>query len=226
MQAAVETVTVWVKTQRFHMLLLVLVAFITLAPMYSRQAAGSIIPETLISLVLLAAIGCLRFRKRGIVTTRWFGAFTLVSGWIPVFFPSPVTTTAVAVFRIGFFLIVTVALIYQVAVSKKVHLPLIVGAIDGYLLLGIVGGVAFAVLDVLFPGSISHPTGVPARPDYVYFAFITMLTIGYGDVLPLSIPARTIAIFLAVGGQMYIAILVAIIVGKYIAASQVEQAGS
>jgi voltage-gated potassium channel Kch len=141
-----------------------------------------------------------------------------------VFLPSQVLSGAVALFRIGFLLIVTVALIYQVGVSKKVSLPVIVGAIDGYLLLGVVGGVAFAILDLLQPGALLQSSGTLARVDYVYFSFITMLTIGYGDIVPVSISARTVAMFLAVGGQMYIAILVAVLVGKFITEAQAEQA--
>lgn len=214
----------WVRTNRFHVLFVLLVCSLIVGPHFPASLAGSIANDTLFSAVLLAAIGCLQFRKRGIVTTRWFGLFTLISGWIPVFLPSYVLSAAVALFRIGFLLIVTIALIYQVGVSKKVSLPVIVGAIDGYLLLGVVGGVAFAILDLLQPGSLQQSSGPLARADYVYFSFITMLTIGYGDIVPVSIFVRTVAMFLAVGGQMYIAILVAVLVGKFIAAAQAEQA--
>lgn len=214
----------WIRTNRFHVLFVALVCSIAIGPHFPGTLAASIVNDTLISVVLLAAIGCLQFRKRGIVTTRWFGLFTLISGWIPMFLPSDFLSAAVALFRIGFLLVVTAALIYQVGVSRKVSLPVIIGAIDGYLLLGMVGGVAFAILDLLHPGSLHQSSGNLARPDYVYFSFITMLTIGYGDIVPVSIAARTVAMFLAIGGQMYIAILVATLVGKFIAAAQAEQA--
>jgi hypothetical protein len=61
--------------------------------------------------------------------------------------------------------------------------------------------------------------------DFVYFAFITMLTIGYGDVLPAGTTAQTLAVFLGVAGQLYIAILVSMLVGKFLASNQGRPAG-
>ena len=121
-----HSVSEWVRTNRFQVLFVVLVCSLTVGPHFPDSVAGSIANDTLFSAVLLAAIGCLQFRKRGIVTTRWFGLFTLISGWSPVFLPSHVLSAAVALFRIGFLLIVTAALVYQVGVSKKVSLPVIV----------------------------------------------------------------------------------------------------
>lgn len=209
-----------VKANRFLILLIFLVLLIVIGPQLALGTGDRVVQATLVSLVLLGAIDCLQFRKRGMLTTRWFGIFTLVSGWIPVFSAHPVLVAGVTAFRIGFFLMVTGVLIYQIARSTKVTLPLIIGAIDGYLMLGIVGAGAFGIVEGLIPGSIHFPAGMDTTTDFVYFAFITMLTIGYGDVQPVGTSAQTIAIFLGIAGQFYIAILVSMLVGKFLASSQ------
>jgi hypothetical protein len=146
--------------------------------------------------------------------------FTLLTGWLPFFLTNPIVTIGVAGFRIGFLLAVTGALIYQVAISTRVSLPVIIGAIDGYLLLGIVGAVAFTIVENLVPGSIRTAAPTGSQPEFMYFSFITMLTVGYGEILPVSPMAQTIAVFLAASGQLYVAILIAILVGKFLSAGQ------
>ncbi len=71
------------------------------------------------------------------------------------------------------------------------------------------------------PASFSLPAGVADRPvhllhaDMTYFSLVTLATVGYGDVLPVTSTARMLAMFQAVTGQFYIAVVVAIFVGAY-----------
>src|SRR6202011_2827533 len=101
--------------------------------------------------------------------------------------------------------------------SDKIFAPICV-----YLLLGFVWSYAYALLDDMQPGSIadSPETG---RTDDVgrimqlrYFSFAPLTTLGYGDILPRSSTARTMATLEAVMGQIYLAVLVARLVGLHI----------
>jgi uncharacterized membrane protein len=61
---------------------------------------------------------------------------------------------------------------------------------------------------------------VPQFNDYLYFSFVTLSTLGYGDVTPVSHLARSMAILIAVTGQLYMTILIAMLVGKFLARSE------
>jgi hypothetical protein len=95
------------------------------------------------------------------------------------------------------------------------------GAICGYLLLGMAWGVLYSMVDTAWPGSFEvgsrlaeQVQGNPSRiPVFTYYSFITLTTVGYGDVTPLSAPARTCAWLEALTGQFYLAVLVAGLVG-------------
>ncbi len=52
--------------------------------------------------------------------------------------------------------------------------------------------------------------------EALYFSFVTMTTLGYGEILPLSMQARAVTIILSILGPMYVAILIAMMVGKYV----------
>ncbi len=97
----------------------------------------------------------------------------------------------------------------------------IFGAICAYLLLGMAWGSLYSVIEVMQPGSFQATgkmadalTSAEARgPVLVYYSFVTMTTVGYGDITPVSPPARTLAWLEAMTGQFYIAVLVAGLVG-------------
>jgi len=88
--------------------------------------------------------------------------------------------------------------------------------------MGIIGGnLAFLLYDFypnafIFPERIAQPTFT----DFLYFSFITMATVGYGDITPAIAQTETFAYLLAVTGQLYVAIIIAMLVGKYLVARQ------
>jgi len=77
----------------------------------------------------------------------------------------------------------------------------------------------YVVLEGISPGSFS---GLSETTDLLYFSFVTLTTVGYGDVSPLSILAKRLAIFEAAMGGIYMAIIIAMIVGRYMSL-QAEQ---
>jgi voltage-gated potassium channel len=65
---------------------------------------------------------------------------------------------------------------------------------------------------ILLPGQ-----GSPEFSDYLYLAFITLTTVGYGDVTAVSHLTRSVAILIGLSGQLYMTILIAMLVGKFLA---------
>jgi hypothetical protein len=94
-------------------------------------------------------------------------------------------------------------------------------ALSLYLLFGLIFALVFAVIEELLPGSFHfaapRPADFVARPlsDMVYFSFVTLATLGYGDIVPLSGSARGLAVLEAVIGQMYLVVVVARLVSLY-----------
>ena len=116
----------------------------------------------------------------------------------------------------------SVSILANVLRAGKITADKIYGAICVYLLVGYAWAFGYAIIDELQPGSFSGP--VTTDPvDYItrvtqmrYFSFITLTTVGYGDIVPQSPVARTFATLEAVVGQIYLAVLVARLVGLHI----------
>ena len=123
----------------------------------------------------------------------------------------------------GFVLITIWCTTTQIAIDHEISANRVVGAISLYLLLGLLWAVTYAIVEMLSPGSFagfSEPLSQGWSSEWLYFSFVTMTTLGYGDLTPVSASARTLAYMQAVFGQFYIAILVAGLVAAYISDRQ------
>lgn len=129
-----------------------------------------------------------------------------------------------AILAVMGFLFVTITFtLRQVVVGTEINANRLVGAICVYLMLGVIWALAYSLVELAAPGSFG---GVAAGQDagwdseWLYFSFVTLTTLGYGDILPLSALARALAYMEAVTGQFYVAILVAGLVSAYISDRQ------
>lgn len=105
----------------------------------------------------------------------------------------------------------------RVVFATSVSLDRLLGAICVYMLFGIVWATAYAILFLLMPDSFAMKSGGTAMlSEWLYYSFVTMTTLGYGDIVPVAATARALAYSQSIVGQFYIAILVAGLVSAYI----------
>jgi hypothetical protein len=129
-------------------------------------------------------------------------------------------------FAAGFFAFALYGILRAILV-KQASSDALFGAVCGYILLGIIWSVLYAAVEIAFPGSFNVPsangggseTGRLEPGVLSYYSFITLATVGYGDVTPATPLVRTLAWMEAVAGQFYLAILVAGLVGFKISQS-------
>jgi hypothetical protein len=95
--------------------------------------------------------------------------------------------------------------------AGRVDAERILAALDAYLLAALLFGVAYWALDRLPPGSFAGAVGADGLDvrEAIYLSFVTIASLGYGDLVPRSEGARSLAVAQVVGGQMYLAVLVA-----------------
>ena len=99
--------------------------------------------------------------------------------------------------------------------APKVNVQVIVGAMSGFMVLGLIGGTMFEILEFTYPGSFVLDNFQGAY-DYYYYSFITLVTVGFGDVLPNTAAAKSLTIILSLFGQFYMTIGIALFVGKHL----------
>jgi amino acid transporter len=119
-----------------------------------------------------------------------------------------------------FFTFMVVLVLNYLVKEREITADVIAGAICGYLLIGLMWANFFSVLEILQPGSFSVPTGASAESShFTYYSYVTLTTLGFGDITPLTDQARSLSALEAIVGPIYLAILVARLVGMSISQS-------
>jgi len=105
---------------------------------------------------------------------------------------------------------VTAVILWKVLSSSKVTVETLYGAACAYLFIGIVWGMAYSLIDQIWPGSFRYTYDAGKRmawPDYSFFSVVTLTTIGYGDVVPLG-RVKALVMMEGIIGAMYPPILI------------------
>jgi voltage-gated potassium channel len=209
--------------ERRHLLLLIsILVLFTLSPLVVTFRHGVLFLNVFGAAVLVAGSYALSERKQLFATAIVLSATSIVATCLLLAFPqhwAVLVSHSSIILLVAFFCVSILAYVLR---SGRVTSDKIFAAICVYLLLGYVWTFAYALLDEMQPGSFVALTEI-GRNDRVarvmqhrYLSFATLTTVGYGDVLPRSPAARTMAMLEAVVGQIYLAVLVARLVGLHI----------
>lgn len=132
-----------------------------------------------------------------------------------IFHDSLMLSATTFTLSILFLSVVTVALVLHVARTKEVFSSTLLSAINSYLLIGLTMSLLFLILEMFMPGSFNNvEVGANKFSTFSYYGFITLTTLGYGDITPITPIARSLSAFTALFGQLYLVIIMAIIIGK------------
>lgn len=190
-------------------LLAVVILYLFILPIVESYIPLSI--EFLFVFAILILIGLVLSENR-----KWF--LLVVSGILIILIVSEVAplnifATISRILSNLFFLYVVFALISVILKQENVTVSTLMEAIVGYLILGIALTGYTKILSDINPGAFSEP--LRTLTEAKYFTFVTMTTLGYGDIVPLSDVAKSLTLFITITGQFYVAIIVALLVGKY-----------
>ena len=120
-----------------------------------------------------------------------------------------------------FYLIVTWHIIQQVWREKEVDKTVIIGLMSGYISLGFLAFFMLLSIELITPNSYTgvliDSQNLEVRLDsLMYYAYVTLLTIGYGDIIPVTPIAQKAVVLIGLVGQFYIVIITSVVVSKYI----------
>ncbi len=144
----------------------------------------------------------------------------------------PVSQTVSKVFRMAvlgvytmFYGICLLVFLHRIFSEKMVTADTIQGGIAVYFLSGLLWAFFYKLLLSVDPNAILLPDHISGEfSELIYFSFITLTTLGYGDITPASWMAQNLTLLEAVWGQTYLAVLVARLVGLHLSASDKSDA--
>ena len=200
-------------------LLIALALLFFFFPFVEEVKGGDIIVSILLSLVLLCAVLAVADRKGVLVIAIVLAIPAIAGRWIshfrPDLVPPPVFLTA------GLVLIAFVVanLLRFVLRAPSVNVEVLCASISAYLMLGLLWTLAYWFVDQLTPGAFAFNTNEGRQSirgfNAFYFSFVTLSTVGYGDITPVSKVARMLSAMEAMTGLLYVAVLIARLVALY-----------
>src|SRR5437867_2717228 len=211
------------QNPRRHLYLLIsLLVIFTVSPFFLTYRHGPVVINIIAAAVLVTATYAVGERKSFFIFALIVSAFSIaMTFWLFAWPSSPamIVSHSTLVVLTTFF---AVAILGYVLRSGRVTSDKIYAAVCVYLLFGYAWAFAYALADEVRPGSFTTPTPIAAN-DVVgrvmqmrYFSFVTLATLGYGDIVPRTPTARTLALLEAMLGQFYLVALIGRLVGLHI----------
>jgi hypothetical protein len=210
------------RYQARHLLLALGLLFLTL-PVLDSMPAGRVVQGLLMTAVMLSAL----FVVGGRLTFRiglTLGVLGLLGRWLTLFAPGICPRWIFMVLATAFFVLVFVRVLQSVLSATVVDVDTLCACMAGFLLLGLNWALAYSILAFMNPHAFTFadPTQHLDEFNSFYFSFVTLSTIGYGDITPFSRAARVFAIMEAITGMFYVAFLVARLVSIHSAQAAIR----
>lgn len=219
------------RERRFRTLLAILIASLVGPPILLGFGMSAGWFDGLISMLVLAGIFSLCFERQQRVFALLLGIPSLLLSIGGYAVPGAISTFVLLIghlCQVFFFFGAAVVIVKSMFGSRLLTFDSIAGAVCGYLFLGLGWAVSYSIIDSAWPGSfelspslaaLDEPASTP-RQVLTYFSFVTLTTVGYGDVVPASQATRTFAWIEALTGQFYLAVIVAGLVSMLAAKSR------
>ena len=216
-----------IRFRRFStvQLLIALIVLLISAPFVEELEAGHLILSVLFSLVLLAAVFAVADRKRTLAIALALAIPAITARWSNYVWPDLIHPAVFLVCALVLLAFVIGHLLYFILHAPVVNLEVLCASIAAYLMLGLTWTVAYWLVDQLTPGgafSFNTERGSHSMNGFTgfYFSFITLSTLGYGDITPVSRFARLLTAMEAMTGLLYVAVLIARLVSIYSSAKK------
>ncbi len=204
---------------RFSSVLAAIVVYWAVTPLLQGFFGLVVLTDLFFSAVLISAIWAVAQIPRQAAVAAGLALPMLVSLWLLHFGPRPVLLLIGSVFEVLFFGYTAWLILSAVIKAPAISREIIAAAIVVYMFLGLIWAGLYSVLELLQPGSflIHGAVAGPTSRHFAYFSYTTLTTLGYGDITPISGSARALSTLEALIGQIYLAVLIARLVGIHAA---------
>ncbi len=212
-----------------------LLGLILVAPGLTGGRNKGLMLDLLNCIVLLNGVRAASPRRQSMLVCAILLIADLTSHWTSVFIPDRASFALHYGLSLVILAYTTRTILLAIIRDSQVTIETLKAAVCVYLLLGLVWVYVFALIDLALPGSFlirleregarfGHLVVSESFPTLLYFSYCTLTTLGYGDILPLSGPARTFSYLQTIVGQIYLTVLIARLVGMHITQASAGEA--
>jgi hypothetical protein len=207
-------------------LFFILLFFLLSYPLISDHSAGSLLLDVVFSAILIASAYAVSHQRKVLIAAVILALPASVFWWSVRATETPTIIFGGLALPVLFFLFIIFVLLRDILRSNEVTVGTIYDVMSVYLLIGVTWSFLYAMVELAVPGAFNLGS-LAAQVDsssvhgelrfFGYYSLVTLSTLGYGDITPVTPLARSLSALEAVMGQLYIAVLIAFMVGTHIA---------
>lgn len=205
----------WSSGSGSYVLLGLLFFTIFIGPLFIGEGAVHIVvTEIGLLLILISGVFIVSCSKLCKIGTVVFVGIALFTSMLHVLMPSNAIAIANKILGIITLLVFVVLMIRRFLMEKSRLQLRIAAAIAMYLLIGVIWARLYEIAYLVNPAALSM-VGHANHYTFIYFSFVTLVTLGYGDIVPVSLFARSLAMLEGIIGQLYLVILISSLVSQF-----------
>lgn len=216
-----------IDNRHSHLILMIsLFSLLMIYPVVSAHLAWEILIDIFVIAILIFGVIVSGHTNKHFTISTTLALIFLILGWVAQVTLNKQLDLISSLAGSLFFAYVAVILLQDIfKKGDKVSMSMIYSAISIYLLIGLAFAFFYLAFSVIQPGSFSEPSFMTTGSQtqlygFIYFSFVTLSTLGYGDVSPNVIQIAAFVYMEAIIGQLYLTIIIARLVGLQI--SQVD----
>ncbi len=203
---------------RFLVLLILILFMLVLTPFLDKFVQTRILMDVFLTAIFIFIIYTIRLKRSQAIIALVLVLPLIVTTWSTYFVEIKTISLLTRIFGALFFAYAAINILRIIVKSEKVTRETIFAAIVAYLLIALMWAFLYMILELVSPGSFSFPDkgfwGETMR--FEYLSFVTITTLGYGDITPVTDQASALVMIEAVVGQIYLVVLVAWLVGMHV----------
>ena len=207
---------------RFLFLLIATLCYLLAVPFLQPFFRVRMLMSFALTFLLISAVYAVSERKNTMLIAGAIAVLWGVLQWAGNIVDSPALFIATSTIAIAFMGYIIIHAIIFFGVSQKVNSNIIFASIVVYMLMALLWAELYNLIEIMHPGSFDFAVVVSGAGAlrFTYFSFITITTLGYGDIVPTTNIARAVSMLEAFVGQVYLVVLVARLMGMHIAHSR------
>lgn len=199
--------------------LIALVLLLVVTPLVEDLSQAMLVESVLLTLVLGSAVLAVGADQQTFFIALALGGPAVILRWLSHFWPAEIPPEAFQLMGISFIIFILFRLLRFILRATVVNTEVMCAGIAIYLTLGLLWSFAFLLVDRNFQQAFAYSNRAESGPltgfEALYFSYVTLTTVGYGDILPLSRAARMLAVLESLTGTLYLAVLVSRLVSMY-----------
>lgn len=201
----------WLHNSGMSVLLILLVAIVFVMPVIAPGVSNTkLLWDILLALILISGVAAVAEHRKLAVALALLSVAVIALAVSEAQAPAWQARELRSLATMCAFLLLAFAVGINVFAFGHAVSDRVVGALVLYLLLGVLWAVAYQHLERLLPGAFAgHTDESGGLADWAYFSFVTLTTVGYGDITPVALAARSLSILEALVGQLYPAVIIA-----------------